>query len=102
MRPMVRPWSPIWVVAAIATSSIRSGGSSGWRRSSSRMQSDDEVVGAGLGVHALLAGLAERGADPVDEDDLTQGAGHGGPPLERVSERPLRLAPVDAANATHE
>ena len=38
VRPMVRPWSPIWVVAAMATSSTRSGGSSGWRRSSSRMQ----------------------------------------------------------------
>lgn len=37
VRPMVRPWSPIWVVAATATSSTRSGGSSGWRRSSSRM-----------------------------------------------------------------
>ena len=36
-RPMVRPWSPIWVVAAIATSSIRSGGSWRLRRSSSRM-----------------------------------------------------------------
>ena len=35
---MVRPWSPIWVVAAMATSSTRSGGSSGLRRSSSRMQ----------------------------------------------------------------
>ena len=93
MRPMVRPWSPIWVVAAMATSSTRSGGRSGWRRSSSRMQLDDEVVGAGLGVHALLAGLAERGADAVDEDDVTQGAGHGGPPLEAVSERPLRPAP---------
>jgi hypothetical protein len=28
-RPRVRPWSPIWVVAAIATSSTRSLGSSG-------------------------------------------------------------------------
>ena len=54
---------------------------------------DDEVVGAGLGVDALLAGLAERGADPVDEHDLTQGAGHGWPPLEGVSERRLRPAP---------
>src|SRR4051812_46589505 len=35
---MVRPWSPIWVVAAMATSSTRSGGSCGLRRSSSRMQ----------------------------------------------------------------
>ena len=35
---MVRPWSPVWVVAAMATSSIRSGGSDGLRRTSSRMQ----------------------------------------------------------------
>ena len=53
MRPMVRPWSPIWVVAAIATSSIRSGAAAGLRRSSSRMTRDDQVVGAGLGVDAL-------------------------------------------------
>ena len=38
IRPIVRPWSPICVVAAMATSSTRSGGSSGCRRSSSRMQ----------------------------------------------------------------
>ncbi|GAA4313966.1 hypothetical protein GCM10023162_20160 [Klenkia terrae] len=38
VRPMVRPWSPIWVVAAMATSSTRSGGSPGLRRMSSRMQ----------------------------------------------------------------
>ena len=37
LRPMVRPWSPIWVVAAMATSPTRSGGRSGLRRSSSRM-----------------------------------------------------------------
>ena len=37
VRPMVRPWSPIWVVAATATSSTRSGGSDGLRRISSRM-----------------------------------------------------------------
>ena len=37
MRPIVRPWSPVCVVAATATSSIRSGGSCGLRRSSSRM-----------------------------------------------------------------
>ena len=36
-RPMVRPWSPIWVVAAMATSSIRSAGSDGLRRHSSRI-----------------------------------------------------------------
>ena len=35
VRPIVRPWSPVWVAAAMATSSIRSGGSPGWRRSSS-------------------------------------------------------------------
>ena len=50
---MVRPWSPVWVVAATATSSTRSAGSAGLRRSSSRMQRDDQVVRAGLGVHAL-------------------------------------------------
>ncbi len=38
VRPMVRPWSPIWVVAAMATSSTRSAGSAGLRRISSRMQ----------------------------------------------------------------
>ena len=69
---MVRPWSPIWVVAAMATSSIRSGGRPGLRRSSSRMHLIDQVVGAGLGVHALRPGLAERGADAVDEDDVTE------------------------------
>ncbi len=37
VRPMVRPWSPIWVVAAMATSSTRSGGSDGLRRMRSRM-----------------------------------------------------------------
>src|SRR3954471_18044046 len=37
VRPMVRPWSPIWVVAATATSSTRSGGRPGLRRISSRM-----------------------------------------------------------------
>jgi hypothetical protein len=36
---------------------------------------DHEVVGAGLGVHA--AGLAERGADAVDEDDVAELSGHG-------------------------
>ncbi|MNW56637.1 hypothetical protein D3C74_343650 [compost metagenome] len=36
LRPSVRPWSPVWVVAASATSSMRSTGSSGRRRSSSR------------------------------------------------------------------
>ncbi len=37
VRPIVRPWSPICVVAAMATSSTFSGGSCGLRRSSSRM-----------------------------------------------------------------
>ncbi len=37
-RPRVRPWSPIWVVAAMATSSTRSGGRFGLRRTSSRTQ----------------------------------------------------------------
>ena len=36
---------------------------------------DDEVVGAGVGVHP--AGLAERGAHAVDEDDVADGTGHG-------------------------
>jgi len=34
---------------------------------------DDEVVGAGLGVLTLVAGLAERGAHPLDEDHVAQG-----------------------------
>jgi len=34
-RPIVSPWSPIWVVAATATSPTRSGGRSGLRRMSS-------------------------------------------------------------------
>ena len=94
MRPMVRPWSPICVVAAMATSSIRSGGSSGLRRSSSRMHLDDQVVGAGLGVDALGPGLAERGADAVDEDDLVEGAGsgHGAMLLAGKNQRKLRCA----------
>ena len=37
LRPIVMPWSPVWVVAAMATSPTRSGGSCGLRRSSSRM-----------------------------------------------------------------
>jgi len=37
VRPMVRPWSPICVVAAIATSSIFAGSRPGLRRSSSRI-----------------------------------------------------------------
>ena len=36
VRPMVMPWSPICVVAATATSSMRSGERFGLRRSSSR------------------------------------------------------------------
>ena len=38
---------------------------------------DDEVVGAGLGVDALVAGLAVWRTHAVDEDDLSHGAGHG-------------------------
>jgi hypothetical protein len=34
----------------------------------------DHVVGSGLGVVALLAGPAERGPNPVDEDDVAQRA----------------------------
>jgi hypothetical protein len=37
LRPRVSPWSPVWVVAAMATSPIRSGGSAGLRRSNSRI-----------------------------------------------------------------
>ena len=37
VRPIVSPWSPVWVAAATATSSTRSGGSSGCLRRSSRM-----------------------------------------------------------------
>src|SRR6185437_16686679 len=37
---------------------------------------DHQVVGPGLGVHPLLAGLAERRADAVDEHDVLDGAGH--------------------------
>ena len=36
---------------------------------------DDQVVGAGLRVLTLLAGLAERGAHALDEDHVAQGAG---------------------------
>lgn len=36
----------------------------------------DEVIGAGLGVDPLGSGLAERGTDAVDEDDLSKGSGH--------------------------
>ena len=54
---------------------------------------DDEVVGAGLGVHALLTGLAERGADAVDEDDLLEHTWHGEPPWAGVGVRPGRPGP---------
>src|SRR3954454_20442044 len=36
---------------------------------------DDQVVGAGLGVHSLLARLAERRAHAVDEEEVAHGAG---------------------------
>lgn len=41
---------------------------------------DDEVVSSGLGVDAFFTGLAERGADAVNKDDVAEGAGHWGPP----------------------
>jgi hypothetical protein len=41
---------------------------------------DDEVVGAGLGVHALVTGLAERGTNTFNEHNFTQSAGHGSLP----------------------
>ena len=56
---MVRPWSPIWVVAAIGHLVDALGRQ---RRVAAQQLADaldDEVVGAGLGVLAL--GLAERG-----------------------------------------
>ena len=81
MRPMVRPWSPIWVVAAMATSSIRSGGSGGLRRSSSRMHLMTRSS-ARVSAYMAVAGLAERGADAVDEDDVAARVRGTGPPLE--------------------
>ena len=71
---MVRPWSPIWVVAAMATSSTRSGRQLRVAAQQLADAADHEVVGAGVGVHA--AGLAERGADAVDEDDVAGCSGH--------------------------
>ena len=75
---MVRPWSPICVVAAMATSSIRSGGRLRVAAQQLADERDDEVVARVSRVEALGAGLAERGADAVDEDDLTDGAGGTG------------------------
>ena len=70
VRPMVRPWSPVWVVAAMATSSIRSGGSSGCRRTSSRMQL---TTRSSARVSAYIdPGLAEGGTDAVDEDGIAE------------------------------
>ena len=81
---MVRPWSPIWVVAAIGDLVDPLGGQLRVAAQQLADALDDEVVGAGLGVHALVAGLAERGADAVDEDDVAEGAGHVGPPAVRA------------------
>ena len=53
-----------------------------------------EVIGAGVPVHALLAGLAERRTDTVDEHDLSQGAGHDGAFLVRVRLGAGRARPV--------
>ena len=72
VRPMVRPWSPVCVVAATATSSIRSGGELGVAAEQFADRLDDQVVGAGVGVHALRSGLAERGTDAVDEDNASR------------------------------
>ena len=38
---------------------------------------DRQVVGAGVGVQPVLARAAERGADPVDEDDATDDGRRG-------------------------
>jgi hypothetical protein len=38
---------------------------------------DDQVIGAGLGVDALRAGLAERRASTVYEDNVVRGERHG-------------------------
>ena len=73
---MVRPWSPIWVVAAMATSSTRSAGSDGLRRSSSRMHLMTRSS-ARVSAYWPFALPAERGADAVDEDDLSQLSGRG-------------------------
>ena len=42
---------------------------------------DDQIIGAGLGIDALLPGLAEWGPDTVNEDDVMEGTGHGRPPV---------------------
>ena len=92
-RPRVRPWSPIWVVAAIGDlldAVLRELGVAAEQLADAL---DDEVVGAGLGVHALLAGLAERGADAVDEDDLLERTGHGWPPWSGAGVGPGRPGP---------
>ena len=51
---------------------------------------DDQVVGAGLGIDALRAGLAERGAGAVDEDDVA--ARYRG--LDAVDEDAAMVAPA--------
>ena len=52
LRPMVSPWSPVWVVVAMATSPMRSGGSPGLRQQLAD-HADDHVVGPGLGVRPV-------------------------------------------------
>jgi hypothetical protein len=41
-----------------------------------------QIIGAGLGIHA--ARLAERCADAINEDDLTNFTGHSKPPCGRA------------------
>ena len=60
-RPSVRPWSPTCAVAARTTSPIRSGGSLGLRRSSSRTTFDRHVVGPRAPEDALRS---RRGRTP--------------------------------------
>ena len=88
---MVRPWSPIWVVAAMATSSTRSARQRRVAAHQLADAADDQVVGARLGVDALRAGLAEGGAHAVDEDDLAQRAW---PPLFNDTGPPQRWEPA--------
>jgi hypothetical protein len=73
---MVSPWSPICVVAGDGHLVDPLGRQLRVAPDQLADALDDHVVGAGLGVSALRSGLAERGADAVDEDDVTVGAGH--------------------------
>jgi hypothetical protein len=70
-RPMVRPWSPVCVVAGdrdVVDAVLR-------HARIAFEQSDDrlhhEVVGPRVPVHALVTGSSERGTDPVDEHDFS-------------------------------